>query len=251
MVDGSFSEWALEWIRLAKYTGASVPDVDERIEQIVELWDREIPGTWRRGQDARLLDPKRRYCRGNDAEDAKRRGEHKIEYELLCRCTDASSTCVMGARLVDGVNAVPLARDSAGGRVGNVEADMLLLVQDSAGLHSLEVVEVKVTSNNAWFASVENLRQLRLLKESGETRRLFAMRRGDPGLSEDLPFSGLVLAPRGFYSGHGQKGNAVPPARKLLERLRLDAGVDVRLAVWEACTIEPLETGCLSGGQQG
>jgi hypothetical protein len=136
------------------------------------------------------------------------------------------------------VNAVPLAKDPAGGRAGNVEADMLLLVRASAGKHRLEVVEVKVTANDAWFAAVENLRQLRLLKESMETRRLFVHRQPGLRLSADLPCSGLVVAPRAFYSGRGKKGNAVAPAEKLLERMMPRA--HARFGLWESGAIQPL-----------
>jgi hypothetical protein len=241
MSDGSFSDWALEWIRIAKYPGATLPNVDGLINQIVKLWDQPIPGDcWRRGQDSRLLDPSRRYCRGNSAADAKRRGEHKIEYELLHPNPDKREMRVFGARLVDGVNAVPLAKDATGGRVGNVEADMLLLVQDLDGRHHLELIEVKDTADNAWFASVENLRQLRLLTESAETRRLFTERRPDLALPPDLPYVGLVLAPPAFFSGRGKKGNAVAPAQKLLDQMRAAAGVEIRLATWESTAIEPL-----------
>lgn len=241
MSDGSFSDWALDWMRLATYTGPSVQGVDEQIERVLELWNRAIPGTWRRGQDARLLDPERRYCRSNDALDAKRRGEHAIEYEVLYASPAARAIDVMGARLVDGVNAVPLAKDAAGGRLGNVEADMLLLVRNVKGQQRLELVEVKVTANDPWFAAVENLRQLRLLTASAETRRLFASRQPHLALRANLPFSGFVLAPPAFYSGRGKKSNAVAPTQMLLDRMRREAGVTVRLAVWERGAILPLE----------
>jgi hypothetical protein len=219
MPDGTFTDWALEWMCLARYDGPTVQDVDGLIEKVVALWDRPIPGEWRRGQDARLLELERRYCRGNAAPTARRRGEHEIEYELLKPSPRTKATSVMGARLVDGVNAVPLAKDAAGGRAGNVEADMLLLVQEQDGQHRLEVVEVKVKANSAWYAAVENLRQLRLFGESTETRRLFSLRVRDIALPEALPFSGFVLAPREFYSGRGKKGNAVAPAEMLLDRM--------------------------------
>jgi hypothetical protein len=241
MQKGPFAAWALEWIELGKYPGRLLPRADERIEQALELWNRPIPGIWRRGHDRRLLDPKRRYCRGNHAPDAKRRGEHAIEYEILQPTPDEEATYVMGARLVDGVNAVPLAKDPGGRRAGNVEADMLLLVEAPTGRHRLEVVEVKVTSNNAWFASVENLRQLRLFEESPESRTLFGKRKEQLKLPSDIPFGGLVVGPRAFYSGRGQKGNAVEPAQELIDRFRAEVGVDVRLAVWEGTAIQPLE----------
>jgi hypothetical protein len=239
--DGSFLEWARQWMCLATYPGQTLADVDERIGEIMELWNKPIPGTWRRGQDRRLLDPHRRYCRSNYAEDANRRGEHAIEYELLQPIPNEKRTKVMGAWLIDGVNAVPLAKDEAGGRKGNVEADMLLLVRDSAGEHRLEVVEVKKAAANAWFAAVENLRQLRLMMESPETKGLFVHRQPDLGLSLDLPFVGLVLAPHAFYSARGKKRNAVTPALELLAGMRAHAELDVRLGVWDGRDVQPLE----------
>jgi hypothetical protein len=134
---------------------------------------------------------------------------------------------------------VPLAKDATGGRTGNVEADMLLLVRDPAGEHRLEVVEVKKTADDAWFAAVENLRQLRLMKESSETRKLFVHRQPDLGLSLELPFVGLVLAPAAFYSARGKRTNAVAPAEKLLERMRADANLDARLGVWGGGEVQP------------
>jgi hypothetical protein len=205
--DGSFSDWAGAWLTLAQYAGSVVPDVAARIASVVTLWHQPIPTeTWRRGRDARLLDPTRRYCRGNHHAGAVRRGEHALEYELLGAEPGQSRVMVMGAELVDGVNAVPLARDDEKrGRAGNVEADMLLLVRTSAGKYRLELVEVKISSNNAWYAAIENLRQLRLLGQSPETRRLFHCRRPDLKLSPELPASGLVLAPEAFFTARGQK----------------------------------------------
>lgn len=220
-------------MRLAKFNGPTVPHVEERIAEILELWHAHIPGEWTRGPDARLLDPYRRYCRSNYREESIRRGEHAIEYDLLNRAPTARTTQCLGARLVDGVNAVPLAKDSAGGRRGNVEADMLLLVKDEReDEHRLLLVEVKVKSNNAWFAVVENLRQLRLFSESIETQRLFIHRHPELELSESLPVAGLVLAPATFFSAPGAKATSLPPAQTLLERMRLEAGVDARFATW-------------------
>lgn len=244
----SFSDWASAWIRLAEYPGPIIPDADQRIAQAIELWHQPIPTeTWRRSHDSRLRDRQQRYCRSNAGADAVRRGEHRVEYELLDPDPSWNEALVMGARLIDGVNAVPLAKDSGGGRVGNVEADMLLLVQDIDGRFRLELVEVKVSANNAWYAAIEVLRQLKLLRESETTRRLFEFRRPELRLPPDLCISGLVVAPRGFFTGKGKKGNAVKPAQLLLDRLRADAGIDVRLAIWESGAIQPLTTTGASG----
>jgi hypothetical protein len=57
----------------------------------------------------------------------------------------------LGALVVDGINAVPLVRDAAGGRSSNVEADMLLLLTGEDGLRQV-LIEAKASSNNAWYA---------------------------------------------------------------------------------------------------
>ena len=59
-----------------------------------------------------------------------RRGEYAVEYDVLDPLPDVTNPIWLEASLVDGVNAVPLAKDAGGGRSGNVEADMLLLVRD-------------------------------------------------------------------------------------------------------------------------
>jgi len=109
------------------------------------------------------------------------------------------------------------------------------------------LVEVQVSESNAWYAAIENLRQLRLLRESEATRRLFEFCRPELRLPPDVRISGLVVAPRGFFTGKGKKGNAVKPAQLLLDRFRADAGIDVRLAVWESGAIQPLTTIAASG----
>lgn len=202
-----------------------------RISAVVALWHAPIPPGWQRGQDSRLLDRERRYVRGNSRECSLRRGEHGIEYEVLSPSPEEVPTTCLGARLIDGVNAVPLARDVGGRRTGNVEADMMLLVRDERA-YRLQLVEVKSRSNNAWFAAVENLRQLRLLSDSPETRLLFHTRYPELDLPQALPVTALVLAPLEFYVAAGQKAESVAPAKKLLETMCAEAKVDARLAIW-------------------
>jgi hypothetical protein len=228
--DLQFAKWASRWIELAKYSGKRVPGEGERIARIVALWDEPIPGKWKRGQDPRLLDPERRYCRGDGGEDRVRPPEHEIEHNVLLLPPEGR-TC-LGSRLIDGVCAVPLAKDAGGGRSGNVEADMLLLVRTDDG-YRLLLVEVKDAANNAWYAVVENLRQLKLLSESFETQRLFELRRPELPLADSIPVTAVVLAPADFYEAHGAKGASVAPAQRLLQAMRDNAGVDVRLATWE------------------
>ena len=119
-----------------------------------------------------------------------------------------------------------------GRRSGNVEADLVLLLRE-AGNHRLAVVEVKDGANNAWYAAVENLLQMRLLSANPEQRRLFHVRLPGATLDENLPVMGLVAAPPAYYSSKGRKALAVEPARRLQDRFRTEVGVDVHLATWD------------------
>lgn len=231
--DLEFKGWARRWMELARFSGRELPDAEGRIASVVALWHESIPPGWERERDPLLLDRRRRYRRGNDGVDGVRRGEHAIEYDLLNPSPAHVATNGLGARLVDGVNAVPLAKDIGGGRSGNVEADMLLLVRDE-NEYRLLLVEVKTRSNNAWFAVVENLRQLRLFSESPETQVLFHERCLELGLPQSLPVTAVVLAPHSFYTARGAKAESVAPVEKLLRRMRDAAGVDVQLATWES-----------------
>lgn len=229
---GAFQEWSCRWIALADYRGRSVPDPEQRIEDLVALWDEPIPAGWERGRDQRVLDRYRRYTRGNGGPSGSRRGEHVIEYDILDPSPADTPTSCFGGRLVDGVNAVPLARDLGGGRTGNVEADMLLLVERE-GSYEILLVEVKRDAQNAWYAAVENLRQMKLLASGTTTRRLFHARRADLQLPDALPMTAVVLAPRDFYTAPGAKAATVAPAEELLERMRTAARVDASLATWD------------------
>lgn len=228
----AFQRWADRWLRFAAYTGCDVPHLVDRIAGVARLWSEDVPPGWRRGEDARLLDPGRRYLRVHGGSGQPRPGsEHELEHQILIDDPAELPTVCFGAPLIDGINAVPLARDSAtGGRAGNVEADMLLLTGDGAG-HRLLLVEAKTGSNNAWYATIEVLRQLRLFIESPSAQAI--MPRRHPRLPENLPVTAVVLAPPAFFQGEGAQGRAVQPAQLLIESMRLQFGVDCRLASWD------------------
>jgi hypothetical protein len=229
--DTEFAMWADQWMTIAKHTGPFLDNIAGRVERLVQLWKEPIPGQWKRGKDSQLMGP--RYRRGNL--DKTRQGEHAIEYEILVR--QFGGVTFDGYKLLDGVNALPLVRDSGGGRRANVEADMFLLGEHK-GTHRLFLCEVKESSNTAWFAAVENLRQLRLLTSCEESLVLFARRDPSLNLPLNIPVTALVVAPPLFYSSRGQKANAVTPALNLLARFNAEFGVDARLAVWDSIAIE-------------
>lgn len=232
-VSTNFEGWFREWTRLAEFQGPTLSDAPGRIDGVVEHWRAPIPGSWERSLDLRLLDPSERYLRGDRHDADRRKGEHALEFEVLELPPEGRGLSCLSFKLIDGVNAVPLVKDEAGGRKSNVEADMLLLVQDeAAGAHRLLLVEAKVESDNAWYAVVELLRQLRLVLEPIELSRLFRERKPQLDLPTPLPVTGVVLAPTAFYDQNGKKANSVAPAEDLIHRMRDEFDIDVRLAVW-------------------
>jgi hypothetical protein len=136
-----FEQWTAKWKELANWAGLPLEDENDGIRSALALWREPISGSWMRGVDSQLLGP--RYRRGDVA--SPHRGEHAIEAAVL----DAGlgeARCGWGS-VVDGVNAFPLTTDSEGGRRGNIEADLLLLVHGESGYRQL-VVEVKDASND-------------------------------------------------------------------------------------------------------
>jgi hypothetical protein len=222
----TFRDWRNAWDELGEFQGRELPEPQIRIGKVLELWQAPIPEPWMRSEAdtrQRLLGP--RYTR----KDGKvpNPGEHPIEYEILQTHFDRAT--YLGRPLLDGVNAYPLVKDSAGGRKGNVEADLVLLAGpvDSA---SILVGDVKVTDGNPWTALVQNLRQLRLFTANLECARLFNRR----GVTANMVhICGGVIAPKTFYSKRGQKANTLPCARRLSESMLRAHKVRAELLVWD------------------
>jgi hypothetical protein len=139
-----------------------------------------------------------RYRRGHVRTGPKVGSEHELEYELLQPDPSLAQTRCFDQRLIDGINAVPLARDPDGRRAGNVEADMLLLTA-AGNDHRLLLVEAKTISNNAWYATVENLRQLRLFTASSAAQQIMQQRRAEP-LPTPPAVTAVILATASFYT---------------------------------------------------
>lgn len=222
-----FAEWAKRWIKLASYPQAEFPANERRIEQVIDLWHEPVPPGWERevGRDARLMTPKH-FTR----EIAKGEPKKELAIEAAVLADGVPPTEFMGEPIIDGVNAVPLVKGERG--MGEVEADLVLLTGEGAR-RRLVVVEVKVDANHAWYAAVENLRQVKLVLVS-PVRALFARRRPDLSLPADLPVTAVVLAPPNFYTHRGQKANAAGPARELFARVRQELNIEAHLATFDA-----------------
>jgi hypothetical protein len=50
-----FANWRVRWFDQATYQGRDVPDVDDRIDALLELWRVPVPGNWQRTIDPQLL----------------------------------------------------------------------------------------------------------------------------------------------------------------------------------------------------
>jgi len=225
---GGFARWRDRWTVLAEYQSKSIPGIQHRIDQLVSLWKEPIPGAWQRGIDPQLLYV--RYRRGDLYKPHP--GEHTIEHEILCG--NFERVWCLGYKLVDGVNAFPLSRDTRGvGRRGNVEADMLLL-GELDGAYRLFLCEVKERANNPWYAVVESLRQLRLFIENAKSPNVFADRGFVSVLPAEIPVTALVVAPNNYYLSSGKRLNAVKPVCQLIQRFTSEFAVDIRLATWDA-----------------
>lgn len=237
-----FFAWLERWMELARYHDRDVPDPEARTEQLIALWNSDIPGGWRRGTDPQILDPEVRYRHGDADQGPRADSEHELEFQLLRPDPSVTETRRLGERLIDGINAVPLAHDSQGHRAGNVEADMLLLTAVGAD-NRLLLVEAKTGSNNAWYATVENLRQLRLFLASDAARQIMQHRRAEP-TSPPTPVTAVVLAPASFYTAPGARRCSPAPTQTMIEQLTNQLHLDIRLTVWNntARTVTQLNT---------
>lgn len=228
--DSAFADWADTWMRLARYRGRDVPDVSDRIQAVLGRWTAPVPDGWYRPHDPRLHQPGLRYLRTHRHGAPRPGSEHELEHQILNVDPAVVRTECDGEVLIDGVNAVPLARDPDGGRRGNVEADMLLLTDGTSGYRQW-LVEAKTQSNNAWYGVIECLRQLRLFTLSHSAQKIMPERQ--PKVPESTPVTALLLAPAGFYTAPGAKQRSVGPARELIDAMDRVTKIDIGLAVWD------------------
>jgi hypothetical protein len=226
--DDSFRVWSQSWMSLASFAGPSVPDAAYRVDALSRLWDGAVPGTWKRSINdlpARLKLGKPRYSRGNAG--LPRNGEHRIESDILSWVP--SRLTLLGRTVTDGVNALPLVKNPGRHRQANVEADLILFTESTVGRHGW-ICEVKHAANNAWYAAVENLRQLKLAHESEWVSQFCENRVGPLAAS----LNGLVVAPESFYASDGQKRGCLHAVGLLAARLLKDGKPLVQLATWHS-----------------
>lgn len=223
----TLEDWSRDVSCEASYLHYSLDDEHlVRIGRLRRLLRMPLPAEWLRTKDDDALWAVRPYRRSDHANP--RTGEHELEKRIL---DNLSKVQFLDGQLVDGVNAFPLA-------VGKkIEADLLLLGRQSKRFE-IYVVEAKWAdrapwgANDPWYAVVENLKQLVLLRQSPRAQAFFSRRAVVPGVPTTPSLVGIVLAPPAYYTAAGKRSKAVAPAMELIRQVRED-GLDVRLCCFD------------------
>jgi hypothetical protein len=220
-IQSEFFAWRDAWDTLSS---------NGNIADVLELWHAPVPDPWMRLEadtPDRLLSGLR-YTRGNLT--GSRRGEHEVEDDILIR-RFATVSC-LDQPLLDGINAFPLVKDYGGGRRGNVEADLVLLI-GHPNLAGILVCDVKITDGDPWQALLQNLRQLRLFTSNPCCASIFKHRGLDAKIAQ---IRGGVIAPESFYSRSGAR-DCLLRARSLSDSIsKPPHDVRAQLLVWDAAT---------------
>jgi|GEM_PF-6088019 len=221
----SYGEWSAQWAQGRRYTGAQIPEntLPSRIKSVLNLWSLEIPLTWERRNWAFL---KQRGFRRRDIQNPQ--PEHKLEKKLFDFPEWEVTGGTRSMRLYPQLNEISFGKYKGGQR----KIDVLALLE-IAGKSTPLAIEMKGEStNNCWFAVVENLQQLKLLHKY--PKHLLA---SNPLLKpfERLPLSqsqGMVLAPPQFFNANGQKQNSFHQAKQLIRALRKELAITILLTAF-------------------
>ena len=117
---------------------------------------------------------------------------------------------------------------------GQRKIDVLALLEIGDKTRPLAIEMKAGTTNNCWFAVVENLQQLKLLHKY--PKHLLAGNRLLKSF-EQLPLTqsqGMVLAPPSFFDSKGQKQNSFLQAKELIAAVRKELAITILLAAFRA-----------------
>ncbi len=221
----SYREWSAQWTRGRRYTGAQISEqtLPSRITSVINLWNIEMPLDWERKNWAFLQ--QRGFRRGDEHDP---QPEHKLEKEFF----DLPAWEVKGGALpmclFPELNEISFGNQGDGQR----KIDVLALLKIADKTTPLAIEMKGKSTNNCWFAVVENLQQLRLLHSYPQSR--LALNRWLKPF-ERLPLSqswGMVLAPPTFFDAKGQKQNSFRQAKELIRALRKELGIIILLAAF-------------------
>jgi hypothetical protein len=221
----SFHDWSTQWAQGRQYTGTQISEqaLPSRIKSVINLWNLEMPLAWERGDWAFLQ--QRGFRRGDEHDP---QPEHKLERELFDLRVWEVKGGTLPMHLYPELNEISFGNQGDGQR----KIDVLALLRIEDRTTPLAIEMKGKSTNNCWFAVVENLQQLRLLRSYPQSRLAL-----NPWLEpfEQLPLShswGMVLAPPSFFDAKGQKQNSFRQAKELIRALRNELEVIILLAAF-------------------
>lgn len=198
-----FADWSHRWKSLRKYTG-------NNINGVLNMWNEPPPsGCLRETWNAPV------GYRKNDK--GKVKGEQQIEKLFLPQKDDKTGKTFDLKRGSECLKVTGFAHNfpMSKFRSGQVIADCTAFIDCEGGRHPLSV-EVKVQANNPWFAVVENLQQVKMLRSNPKAvvkcfgAQSWAVERGAYG---------MVLAPSIFYT-HPKRRKMLALTNQLLDALQ-------------------------------
>ncbi|MFH1021771.1 MAG: hypothetical protein V1809_00105 [Planctomycetota bacterium] len=192
MQSKSLIDWSNAWISLMKSPG--------EYKEVIEQWQEPIQPCWKR----KFWKVELGYRKNSE----KDRGEQKHERALLGRkgCIGFKTIALRGGQypFLGIYSDMRLASDFRERKArGQFIADAFGITYIGGRWHPL-AVEVKDTNQNVWYAIVENLRQIRMLRANETNMNAFL---SEIGLDKANGAWGMVLAPRKYYERCKRDGN--------------------------------------------
>lgn len=206
----SFEEWSRKWKAARKAIGA--------VESVMDLWSMtNVPTGWERQTWRMGMGYRKRSKNGTD------RGEQNIERMFL-----GAKNQINLHRLKQGRSSCPILAlyhnmPMANQRRGQVIADAFAVLEFKGRFQPL-AVEIKWDANDCWFALVENLQQIKMLRRNVRYLNSFI------NIPDSKGVWGMVLAPSKYYEINKDSLHACQP---LLDRLK-----EKRARVLFACSDE-------------
>jgi hypothetical protein len=221
----SYHEWSAQWAKERQYRGARISEEgpSSRIQRVINLWNGEMPSDWER-RDWSFL--KKRGFRRGDENDPQ--PEHRLEKTLFDHPKWDVKGEKVSMRLYAELNEISF------GNLGNGQRkiDVLALLEIEGRSIPLAIEMKGRSTNNCWFAVVQNLQQLGLLRSYPQ-----ALLATNALLKpfELLPLSnswGMVLGPQEFFNTRGQKQNSFHQTQELVHAIRRKLGIVILLAAF-------------------
>lgn len=184
----NFSTWSQRWNKLRTFDKNS-----NMVSEVLDLWKTPAPKECLRSEW-----PMPRGYRKRNEND---RGEQKIERQLFTEGTFDVTKLTNGKP--ETFNLVPIFHNVACAtqQKGQTITDALGVLTVGKKKHPV-AIEVKVDANDLWYAIVENLKQVKMMRANlGNLGRLIA----PPETNEDTEYKGtwgIVLAPEAYYTKH-------------------------------------------------